>query len=280
MTCSAFKKEMDARATGTTVFGLRQPELLACKICLPPLSTQRKIAAVLGALDDKIENNRKICVNLEAQAQAIFKSWFVDEYSQEIPLARVCTKISDGVHNTVSDEPGSRFMLLSCKNIINGVVDFSQGYRTIHQNTFQELRSRTQLEYGDVLVGSVGTIGEIALVNDNAEDYEFQRSVAILKPNKELISSAYLYYALNAYKKKLINVAHGAVQQCIFLGDFREFAIPFGSRRRIIQFDKVVMPLMREKYSLVKQTDSLAALRDALLPKLMSGEIDVEKVAV
>ena len=45
---------------------------------LPPLPTQRKIAAVLGALDDKIENNRKICANLEAQAQAIFKSWFVD----------------------------------------------------------------------------------------------------------------------------------------------------------------------------------------------------------
>ncbi len=255
-------------------------QIAPIELSLPPLPTQRKIAAVLSSLDDKIENNRKICANLEAQAQAIFKSWFVDEYSQEIPLARVCTKISDGVHNTVCDEPGSRFMLLSCKNIINGVVDISQGYRTIHQNTFQELRSRTQLEYGDVLVGSVGTIGEIALVNDNAEDYEFQRSVAILKPNKELISSAYLYYALNAYKKKLINVAHGAVQQCIFLGDFREFAIPFGSRRRIIQFDELVMPLMREKYSLVKQTDSLAALRDALLPKLMSGEIDVEKVEV
>ena len=48
------------------------------EVSLPPLPTQRKIAAVLGALDDKIENNRKICANLEAQAQAIFKSWFVD----------------------------------------------------------------------------------------------------------------------------------------------------------------------------------------------------------
>ena len=78
MTTTSFKQEMDARATGTTVFGLRQPELLECKLMLPPLPTQRKIAAVLSSLDDKIENNRKICANLEAQAQAIFKSWFVD----------------------------------------------------------------------------------------------------------------------------------------------------------------------------------------------------------
>ena len=48
------------------------------EIDFPPLPTQRKIAAVLSSLDDKIENNRKICANLEAQAQAIFKSWFVD----------------------------------------------------------------------------------------------------------------------------------------------------------------------------------------------------------
>ena len=48
------------------------------EISLPPFPTQRKIAAVLGALDDKIENNRKICANLEVQAQALFKSWFVD----------------------------------------------------------------------------------------------------------------------------------------------------------------------------------------------------------
>lgn len=64
--------------TGSAQPKLSKENLNSIPISIPPLPTQRKIAAVLGALDDKIENNRKICANLEAQAQAIFKSWFVD----------------------------------------------------------------------------------------------------------------------------------------------------------------------------------------------------------
>ena len=68
---------------------------------LPPLPTQRKIAAVLGALDDKIENNRKICANLEAQAQAIFKSWFVDfePFGGKMPQGWKITSIYDFAHH-------------------------------------------------------------------------------------------------------------------------------------------------------------------------------------
>lgn len=78
MTTVQFQSELRNRATGTTVVGLRQPELLKCTVSLPPLDEQRKIAGILGALDDKIELNRRINANLEEQAQALFKSWFVD----------------------------------------------------------------------------------------------------------------------------------------------------------------------------------------------------------
>lgn len=78
MTTNVFQKELDGRATGTTVVGLRQPELLKCKIKLPSFREQIKIVSILKSLDDKIENNRKINENLEQQAQALFKSWFVD----------------------------------------------------------------------------------------------------------------------------------------------------------------------------------------------------------
>lgn len=73
------QSQFGVMANGATVSHINIPDLKALKISYPPpLPTQRKIAAVLSALDDKIENNRKICANLEAQAQAIFKSWFVD----------------------------------------------------------------------------------------------------------------------------------------------------------------------------------------------------------
>lgn len=78
MTTAQFQSELKNRATGTTVIGLRQPELLKCTVNLPPLEEQRRIAGILGSLDDKIELNRRINANLEAQAQALFRSWFVD----------------------------------------------------------------------------------------------------------------------------------------------------------------------------------------------------------
>lgn len=78
MQSSFVKHELLSRASGTTVHGIRQSELRKISVPLPPLSEQRAIATMLGALDDKIELNRKMSATLEAMARALFKSWFVD----------------------------------------------------------------------------------------------------------------------------------------------------------------------------------------------------------
>ena len=70
--------QLEARATGTTVLGIKQSELRKVDLLLPPLATQKAIAQILGTLDDKIELNRQTNKTLEAIAKAIFKSWFVD----------------------------------------------------------------------------------------------------------------------------------------------------------------------------------------------------------
>lgn len=197
-----------------------------------------------------------------------------------MPLSGVCKSITDGVHNTVSDVPRTDWRLLSCKNLRNGEIDFEQGYRTISNETFNTLRARTHLDRGDVLVGSVGTIGEIALVCEEPTNYEFQRSVAILKPDLDVISSSYLYCAMRAAKERLMILSHGAVQQCIFLNDFRGFTIQVGSKELIDQFSNIVTPLLTKKHMLICESRALAAMRDALLPKLTSGELAVEKVEV
>ena len=72
------QEELRSRGTGTTVVGIRQSELRKVKLTLPPLAEQKAIAAVLGALDDKIELNRRMNATLEAMARALFQSWFVD----------------------------------------------------------------------------------------------------------------------------------------------------------------------------------------------------------
>ncbi len=254
------------------------------KLLLPPRNVQDSIASILSSLDDKIAINRRICENLEAQAQALFKHWFVDfapfkdgKFVESemgmIPLLEICEQITDGVHNSVKDEPDSDYMLLSCKNIVGGVLS-KNSYRSISKSTFESLRTRTRLAKGDVLLSSVGTIGEIAIVEDEPLNYEFQRSVAIVKPKKK-VGTYFLYNALLASKTRLQHAAHGAVQQCLFIGDLKKFEVFCCDTEKASRYNETVKPLFEEIANLHQENLRLSALRDTLLPKLMSGEIKV-----
>ncbi len=246
------------------------------EISLPGLEEQRRIAGILGAIDDKIENNRRINTNLELQAQALYKQWFVDNRSddwEEKQLGKIALLITDGVHNTVIDTPEGEYYLLSCKNIKNGQLLIGGNERRIDRETFAKLRKRTRLSQGDILVTSVGTVGEMYLVNESPSNYEFQRSVAIIKPNNDIISSYFLYAALLYQQNEIKHLAHGAVQQCIFISDLKEYSLIVPNKDDISAFDAVVAPMFNKIGELQKENETLTTLRDTLLPKLMNGEI-------
>lgn len=279
--------------TGTTVSNLRIPHLENLSIPCPDRCIQDSIAATLSCLDDKIELNNRIIANLEAQAQAIFKSWFVDfepfqdgEFEESelgsIPkgwrvgtLDDVCTNITDGVHNTVIDDLNGQYYLLSCKNLKSGTIELSANERRISKATFEQLRKRTKLAKGDVLITSVGTVGEIALLMEEPTNIEFQRSVAILKPDPDFVNSQYLYCNLKANKEVIRNRAHGAVQQCIFIGDFKEFEILIPKKETLVQYCFATQASFDSIKTYRNENTVLEQIRDTLLPKLMSGEIEV-----
>lgn len=144
---------------------------------------------------------------------------------KEYKLKDVCIKITDGVHNTVKDDIQGECYLLSCKNLKNNQIVISSQDRKISFETLQRLRQRTETQKGDVLLSSVGTIGETAIIKEFNPNYEFQRSVAILKPNTSMITSEYLFYFLNNSKRKLQHSAEGAVQQCLFINPLKEFKV-------------------------------------------------------
>lgn len=251
---------------------------------LPPLPTQQKIARIFSSLDDKIELNNKINTNLEQQAQALFKNWFVDfdpfggkmpEGWKEVKFRDVCENITDGVHNTVVDDPNGEYLLLSCKNIKGGVLTISSSERKINKETFEKLRKRTKLAKGDILLSSVGTVGEMYLLNETPDNYEFQRSVAIIKPNTSLISPAFLYESMLFQKDTIIHSAHGAVQQCIFISDVGDFTTILPTIDIIEKFTKIVQPMLDTITANQHENQKFSNMRDTLLPKLMNGEIEV-----
>ena len=272
------KEKIEAMGSGTTFKEVSGAIMKNFEISLPPLEEQRRIAGILGAIDDKIENNRRINTNLELQAQALYKQWFVDNRKddwEEKQLGEIALHITDGVHNTVIDSPNGEYYLLSCKNIKSGQLFIGSNERRIDHETFTKLRKRTRLSHGDILVTSVGTVGEMYLVNESPSNYEFQRSVAIIKPNNDIISSYFLYAALLYQQNEIKHLAHGAVQQCIFISDMKEYSLIVPNKDDISAFDAVVAPMFNKIGELQKENETLAILRDTLLPKLMNGEIKV-----
>ena len=251
------------------------------KVYVPNLEGQQAIAKALKILDDKIAVNRRVNDNLLQQVQAIFKHIFKDNFSTTpATLADIALNITDGVHNTVKNDPEGQYLLLSCKNIKGGSLSIGSSERRINSETFEKLRRRTKLAKGDILISSVGTVGELLMLNTEPTNYEFQRSVAIVKPNPKIVSSAYVYESLATKKLELINAAHGAVQQCLFISDIAEFPIGIPRPEDLHSFDEIVSPMFDTISANEAENARLESLRNTLLPRLMSGELDISDVVL
>lgn len=142
-------------------------------------------------------------------------------------LIEISKNVTDGVHSTVIDDKSGGSYLLSCKNVKNGKIYYTQSDRKINHNTLLSLRKRSKLEYDDILLTSVGTIGEVARVNIKNPNYEFQRSVGLIKPNHCMVLSKYLLYALQSSfsQNSIKSSIKGGVQPCLFIDDIRNVEI-------------------------------------------------------
>ena len=215
--------------------------------------------------------------NLEEQLSSKYES-FLSNSSHRVNLSNFANKISDGVHNTVIDSADGTFNLLSCKNLKDGRVVINDVERKISKETFQILRRRTQLEQWDILLSSVGTIGEIVLLKEDPSKYEFQRSVAMIKACDKQ-DACIIYSALKRQKNELIHSAHGAVQQCLFLSDIKGFEIEVPTKRNTIdEFGKYAIAVHNAIAKNQKESIVLGTLRDSLLTHLMSGELNITEI--
>lgn len=276
--------------------GAAQPDLphssfKKIKIPICSLNNQKRIVSILSAYDNLIENNNKRIRLLEQMAENLYKEWFVRfrfpghdkaEFENGLPkgwkrvkICDVCN-VTDGVHNTVIDAPQSKYFLLSSKNIKAGKIVIGDNERTIDEDTYIKLRKRTKMSKGDILLSSVGTIGEVCLLNEEPLYYEFQRSVAIIKPDFSITNSCLLYEMFKVMRNDFVNAAHGAAQQCLFIGDLKKMKICLPSKTISDFFERKVRPIYNMISSISKQNENLSRQRDLLLPRLMSGKLEVK----
>lgn len=271
-----------SEGTGTTVSNLRIPHLEQIQIPYLPLEQQAKISSVLRALEEKIENNRRLNDNLMQQAVTIFKSWFV-EYSpfdgiepkewETVNLEKITSLISRGIAPKYSDN--SDQIVINQKCIRNHMIDLSQA-RTHTPKVINE----KWLRFGDLLINSTGdgTLGRAAQVWFQPQNITVDSHVTVVRPAKEnLIFYIGLWGVL--HEKEIESLHTGSTGQTELPKErVKALELHLPDNGTLDRFNTLIAPMAAAIVSKQNENNKLATLRDALLPKLMSGEIDVSAV--
>lgn len=255
-------------------------------VSIPPLDEQRKIAGILSALDDKIELNNKINRNLEAQAQAIFKSWFIDfePFKNgkfiDSELGKIPEGWKVGSFSEVSDLLGGGTPKTTNNKFWNGTIPFFtpkdaidifviETDRLITKEGLENCNTKLYPK-GTIFITARGTVGKISL---SGIEMAMNQSCYAIMP-KHNIPTLFLYYQTVLLVKKLKNKASGAVFDAITTRDFDE-AIIIPPLPIMNKFSETIERIFGAILNNIIQAKVLLKARDTLLPKLISGEIHV-----
>jgi type I restriction enzyme S subunit len=293
-----------SRGTGTTVLGIKQTELRKVEIPLPPLPTQQKIAGILSAYDDLIENNTRRIEILEEMARMLYQEWFVkfrfpgheavqfveSELSlipegwevkqiQDLPI-----KIIDGDRSKnypkASEFTNEGILFLSTKNINQFKIDLSDS-NFISKEKFLSIKKGRVIRL-DIIMTTRGSIGKVALFNCTLKDALINAQMLIIRADNLEIDQLYLFYLMSdqEFQQSLKNFASGSAQPQIPIQDLKQIFILCPSFEIQKEFSKIVSNNVEMIKNLQEKNINLRKTRDLLLPRLISGEIDVENLAI
>lgn len=270
MTTPEFQSELDGRATGTTVIGLRQPELMKCIIRCPEIQEQKVIAAILSSIDAKIIANEKVNDNLLAQAQTLYKQFFPYGVQDDLP---------DGWRiGTV----GEIIEIHDSKRIPLSGADRTK----MEKKIYPYYGAASLMDFVDnyIFDGKYLLLGEDGTVVDDAGYPILQYVWGQFWVNNHAhiltgrlgydVESLYMLFKQTPVK----SIVTGAVQPKISQANLRSVQVVIPPEHNLREYNDLVEPLFSLFRANEEECKNLTALRDTLLPKLMSGEIDVSAV--
>lgn len=295
--------------SGSAIPSTSRDEFYTLPIKLPPLPEQKAIARILSTLDDKIELNQQMNRNLEAIAQAIFKSWFVDfapvrakmegrepvgmdaataalfpnSFEDlllgEIPkgwriikLADVCSTQYGYTASAKNDKVGSHFLRVMDINKQNWIEWANVPYCEISEADL----AKYSLKVGDIVVARMADPGT-AIVEQEVNAV-FASYLVRLKA-ESLPLSYYVYHFLKSsvYKAYTAGAQSGSVQANMNAKVITAVELVLPQNNLLCVFLDRILPIRKQIVTNVEQSRTLATIRDTLLPKLMSGEIRVKE---
>jgi type I restriction enzyme S subunit len=278
---------LDSVAEGSTSAypSLKPSDIENLDILLPPLPEQKAIAEVLSSLDDKIDLLHRQNKTLEAMAEALFRQWFVEpckdglpEGWEEIMLRDICSVVTKGTTPTTLGNPFAETGINFIKaESITDEGDFLQGKFAKISNETNNLLKRSMLEYNDVLCTIAGTIGRIAIVDESILPANTNQAVAILRVDKQKYFGEFIYLFLKSklFRETMDGKVVHAVQPNLSLCEIGNSAVCIPNQKELHSFKELIVPIFSKKKTNGQQIHTIENLRNALLPKLMSGEVRV-----
>ena len=269
-------------------------------IPVPPMENQNKVMDILHSLDDKIEVNRRINDNLEQQAQALFKSWFVDfEPFRDQPfveselgmipegwkvekIGSLPISVTDYVANGSFASLKENVKLYQTPEYAYFIrnTDLKSGKFEVYVDRHSyEFLSKSTLYGGEIIISNVGDVGSVHLCPYLDKPMTLGNNIIMLKPNKQYYSF-YLYILFKwAYGNDLImSIKGGSAQPKFNKTDFKSLKIIAPKDIVLEKYHSMISVLFNKMRILEDESRRLAELRDTLLPRLMSGELKVNEI--
>lgn len=283
-----FKSPLSPMKTIVTICaqaGIRGSDLATLSVECPDLPTQRRIASILSAYDDLIENNRRQIKLLEEAAQRLYREWFVELRFPGHESVKVVDGVPEGwmkgtVDNIVKLLSGypfksseyvssGKYRLITIKNVKDG--EFSPDNVDYIDQLPDKVPSHCILTEGDILLSLTGNIGRVCIVN--GYNYLLNQRVAKL----QTLHPAYAYCMFRSKEmlNKMTALSNGVAQQNLSPIRAEKIRILIPSSNLLFQFKNIVEPIISQIILLNNQITFACEARDRLLPELMDGEMEV-----
>lgn len=278
------QEEIEKRNVGSTQPKLPIYNIKDIDILLPPLPEQTAIASVLSSLDDKIDLLHRQNATLEKMAETLFRQWFVEEVKEEWEEIRLgsIVEVINGVSYKSDDLNPSTTAMVTLKSF-----DRNGGFR---MDGFKEYTGKYKeqhiLKEGDLVVAhtditqEADVIGNPVMVigNPKYETLLFSMDLVKVISKSKNYTNEFLYLLMKSreFKEHCLGYSNGSTVLHLSKKAIPEYEMKLPPDSLIIKFSKKVKPLVQKQFRNQTQIRTLTALRDTLLPKLMSGEVRVE----
>ena len=282
----AIRSIFNSLSSMTTRASLRNDDLLGIKLSLPTINEQKKVASILRTIDTKIELNRRINDNLEQQAQALFKSWFVDNSNpnwEETSLSEVASFVGGYSYTGEELTDCSNIAMATIKNFGRNGGFKADGFKEInpsaklkechYANLFDILVAHTDLTQNADVIGNA----ELLLTYGKYNSIIFSMDLVKVLP-KETFPYRFLLAAMlknKLFKGHSLGYVNGTTVLHLSKKALPDFEIRKPSDSESKMMDEVLASYYKRMAELLQENDRLISLRDTLIPKLMSGKLKI-----